>query len=89
MNDQRKNDFNTYYPRSSRLDDAWDELKNRLGVLLYQSKQNRDFVMAGQLSKLLGTMYKNKPTKQLLRSIEQRIEKLEKQIRTNKQTRTR
>ena len=77
MNDQRKNDFNTYYPKTSRLDDAWDELKNRLAMLLYQAKQNGNFAMAAQFSKLLTAMYKNKPTKQLLRSIEQRVEKLE------------
>ncbi len=79
MNAQRQNDLNIYYHKTSRLEDAWDELQNRLGILLYQSKQKRDFVMAGQLTKLLTAMYKNKPTKQLLRSIEQRVEKIEKQ----------
>ena len=51
MNAQRQNDLNTYYHKTSRLEDAWDELQNRLGMLLYQSKQKRDFVMAGQLAK--------------------------------------
>ena len=79
MNAQRQNDLNIYYHKTSRLEDAWDELQKRLGILLYQSKQKRNFVMAGQLTKLLAAMYKNKPTKQLLRSIEQRVEKIEKQ----------
>ena len=88
MNAQRQNDLNIYYHKTSRLKDAWDELQNRLGILLYQSKQKRNFVMAGQLTKLLTAMYKNKPTKQLLRSIEQRVEKIEKQL-NNDLSRTR
>ncbi|MBP5794413.1 MAG: hypothetical protein J6W41_00130 [Alphaproteobacteria bacterium] len=76
MNDQRQNDFKQHNPKYSRLDTDWDDLKNRLGMLLYQAKQNNDFAVVNQISKLLSVMYKNKPTKQLLRSIEQRIEKL-------------